>query len=191
MICVDPENYIPLSGTHLSHPYFPSSLLLTCQQLYHEVRPIYFTKNKFSIKLERRNESLSYFLLPSFADNLRSINTICLTITRWGAKDYFLTTLAPVIEDLILRGSLRNLEVNARESDIVRYDPARDVFGLNIGSDVVRELVKICEDPYLDTISLRTYARRKQEFESEPDEFGSLESHDDVTHLLNKKSAIR
>src|SRR5690242_20334789 len=40
--------------------YFPHDLLLTCSQIYHEVRPLFFAYNKFTIRLTRNCSELDY-----------------------------------------------------------------------------------------------------------------------------------
>lgn len=183
LVCHDP-NFISLSTSEPQHAYFPHALLLTCHQLYQEVGHLYFTTNKFAITLDRHNGPLSYFLGKSFnQDNLRSITTLRLTILRWGAKDYFLERFAPALSDMILIGRLRHLEVNLKRQDLNAYDATRDRWGFD---KVFKELIKICEDPYLETVQLQTFepTEAKSGLLNEPKEFN------DVTYLLERGSKI-
>jgi hypothetical protein len=151
LVHLEPSN--PSLTTRL-HPLFPHALLLTCHQIYHEVRPLYFTYNTFSLLMVRDATPLLYFLSPSFRDNRRRIKALKLVISRWGKHDFFLTEFVPVLEDMILNGSLRDLEVWARRLHL-----------LNIGKDdgmfvregrAVERLVGILRDPYLERVVLKT-----------------------------------
>jgi hypothetical protein len=106
--------YILLNSPH-AHDSFPLNLLLANNQIYHELRPLYFTTNAFSITLLRRNEPWDYILLPSFLDNRRQIRSLRLNVIRWGPKNYFVNELVPVLEDCIMNGRLRDLEVRMRD----------------------------------------------------------------------------
>lgn len=110
-----PSPYILLDAPH-AHACFPLNLLLTSTQTYHELRPLYFACNAFAITLNRRNEGWDYFLSPEWRDNRRQIRTLRLNIVRWGAKDFFCQSLVKVLEDCILNGRLRDLEVRIRDA---------------------------------------------------------------------------
>lgn len=149
-VCVDPRPiYVNLSSMEeSSHQYFPLSLLLTCHQLYDEVRPIYFLKNKFAITLDRHTGMLSYFFQETYTDNRRSINTLRLTIKRWGTKNYFLETFAPALSDMIMVGNLRHLEVIVKRQHYVPYQAPFTFTG------PLTRLLEICDDPYLESVKL-------------------------------------
>lgn len=127
------------------HPSFPLNLLLTTSQIYQEVRPLYFAHNAFSIYIRRRasNEELAHFLSPSFLDNRRQIHTLQVTLYRWGSRNFFTEVLGPAIEDCILNGRLRNLEIRVNRRWI------------ECDERIVREspnflmLKKLLKDPYL------------------------------------------
>ena len=127
---------------------FPLNFLLTNVQIYHELRPIYFTANKFSMNLLRHNETWSYFLSPSWRDNRRQIHSLRLNIIRWGSKDFFKNFLVPVLEDCILNGKLRDLEVRTRPSWMRTMGSAFGPHGLagNANWEALRGLMN---DPYL------------------------------------------
>lgn len=135
----DNQDYVP-------HPTFPANLLLTTSQIYHEVRPLYFAHNAISIYVRRRvsNEDWDYFLSPSFLDNRRQIQTLVITFFRWGPKAFSSEILGPVLEDCILNGRLRNLEIRVNQrwmqvdERIVRASP---------NFCMLRRLLK---DPYLE-----------------------------------------
>jgi hypothetical protein len=162
-LSTDPRNHVPLSylalGTQeeasegeLLHPHFQLDLLLVCHQIYQEVRPLYFHINAFALTLTRHNVQLDYFFAPSFMDNRRQIRSLLLTIGRWGRQTYFLDTVVPVLEDMILNGSLRVLEVRAKESHLFKA-----AMGYSINRNAVAALLRICEDPYLERVKLVTY----------------------------------
>jgi hypothetical protein len=113
-----PSPYISLSPTSEfspQHSTFPHSFLLVSSQIYHELRPLYFSSNAFSLNVHRRNDNWSYFLSPSFLDNRRQIRHLRIVALRWGTKNFFTEVLGPVVEDCILNGRLRALEVVVRE----------------------------------------------------------------------------
>jgi hypothetical protein len=129
-----------------AHDFFPLPFLLTNTQIYHELRPHYYAVNSFAITLLRRNEPWDYILSPSFQDNRRQIRSLRLNIVRWGTKDYFLENLVPGLEDMIMNGRLRDLEVRTRVIEVERglmegrgsYGPIREA------------LMRLLRDPYLE-----------------------------------------
>jgi hypothetical protein len=156
MITTSPHSHIELSSTYMSpHTHFPQALLLTCTQIYHELRPLYFAGNTFSITLLRRNEVWFHLLTPPFLDNRRQIRSLRLLIVRWGTKDFFCRSLIPALEDCILNGRLRELEVVIRDQSVGdHYLRAR-------GNDIRREheswrkLINLLQDPYLEKVTLK------------------------------------
>jgi hypothetical protein len=149
----DPSN--PNSVPNQTHQLFPYSLLLTCHQVYHEVRPLYFAHNAFSLLLVRDPSPLAYFLSPEFQDNRRRIKTFKLVISRWGRHDFFLKELAPLLEDMVLNGALRDLEVWVRRFHL--FSGGRDNrIGVKDRKAVGR-LMGILRDPYLERVVLKTY----------------------------------
>ena len=141
LISTSPTPYILLNAS-TAHTTFPLNLLLTNAQIYHESRPLYFSTNAFSISLNRHIEDWDYFLLPSFCDNRRQIRVLRLNILRWGTKDFFAKKLLPVLEDCILNGRLRDLEVRMRYTWVLRP--------LGGNESILRGLKSLLRDPYLE-----------------------------------------
>jgi hypothetical protein len=166
---------------HQLHEFYPHALLLTCHQLYHEVRPLYFTHNAFSLLLVRDPSPLAYFLSPKFQDNRRRIKTFKLVILRWGRHDFFLKELAPLLDDMILNGSLRELEVWVRRFHLL--PGGRGVGNNRIGvkeGEAVGRLMGILRDPYLERVVLKTYMERRHR----PNAYQS-ETLKDVTNFID------
>jgi hypothetical protein len=155
MPLLSPDPSTPNSVPPQLHELFPHALLLTCHQIYHEVRPLYFTHNAFSLLLVRDPSPLAYFHSPDFRDDRRRIRTFKLVISRWGRRDFFQKEFAPLLEDMILNGSLRDLEVWVRRFHLL---PAgRDNrMGVKEG-EAVERLMGILRDPYLERVVLKTY----------------------------------
>jgi hypothetical protein len=145
------SNDIP-SQNPTGHPTFPLNLLLTTSQIYHEVRPLYFVHNAFSIYVRRRagNEEWDYFLSPSFLDNRRQIHTLRITLFRWGPRDFFTEVLGPALEDCILNGRLRNLEIRVNQRWIECDE------WIVRGSRNFCMLRRLLKDPYLERGVLTT-----------------------------------
>lgn len=172
--------------------HYPLALLLTCNQIYHEIRPLYFTLNTFSLLLHRNPSSLDYFLFESFLPHRYAIRRLRLTINRWGANDFFLKTLAPCLSSMILNGQLRHLEVRIRRSHYLEFCCAEETMktldqrcgprpsALNLRG--LLALRGICEDPDLDCVVLSTYKEPRRREEDSSDEFGL----EDVSHVLNR-----
>ncbi|KAL2063499.1 hypothetical protein VTL71DRAFT_5304 [Oculimacula yallundae] len=159
------------------HPSFPHSLLLTCTQLYHELRSLYFLANDFSLTIRRHNTPWSYFLSPQFLDNRRQIHTLRIIVLRWGSKDFFCRELVPVLEDCVMNGRLRSLEVVVKEVFLKGR-------GRGDGFENWKMLERLLRDPYLERV--RLLAGR---LEDEDDE-GALEGLKDVTELLRSENAV-
>jgi len=149
-VCASPHKSIPLDHAD-AHSTFPLNLLLTNQQIYQEARPIYFTSNSFSLVI-RRNNHWDYILEPKWQDNLRQIRKIKITALRWGTKDFFCNSVAPALEDCILNGHLRSLDVVIKKSYLKIF---RTLGGGMGGYQPWRALKKLCEDPYLEHVGLR------------------------------------
>ncbi|PBP22417.1 hypothetical protein BUE80_DR006672 [Diplocarpon rosae] len=152
LLCTSPTPHILLSTpsspfSEPIHPAFPHNLLLTNTQLYHELRPLYFTANRFSLTIHRRNDDWSYFLSPSFLDNRRQIHSLRIMVMRWGTKDFFCKSLVPVLEDCVLNGKLRSLEVVVRESFLKGL-------GKGEGFENWKRLKALLGDPYLQSVRL-------------------------------------
>ncbi len=168
-----------------AHTHFPHALLLTCSQIYHEVRPLYFATNTFSLTIYRRNESSLQLLSPSFLDNRRQIRSLRIIIMRWGAKDFFCRSLVPALEDCILNGRLRELEVFIRDGSL---SSASVVQGLHDGgkaNENWRMLGKVLRDPYLEKVSLKA-GRLARLRNGEEGKHLDLKTCKDVTWLLGK-----
>jgi hypothetical protein len=151
---------------HIKHPSFPLNLILTCHQLYHEVRPLYFANNSFSLLVHKRPDAFQYFLEPGFRDYRRQIRSLRLVLLRWGKHNFFTNTLAPLIEDMILNGNLRELEVLCRHANFshLTHTGYSDCGLVRFGTTLelspmghVQRLKEILEDPYLEYISVRAY----------------------------------
>lgn len=154
----------PLSTERSLYLTFPSSLLLSCVQIHQELLPIYFTHNTFTLIIRKHNDTYSTFLCPtsSFRQNLLSIRTLRLVVLRFGSKNYFAGTVVPILEECILNGNLRNLEVWVKDtshfsSPLGGYPGAG---GLVAGRRVSAEfdnwglLKRLCRDPWLENVSL-------------------------------------
>ncbi len=191
-IPLTPDGLAPDEPCVVEH--YPFNLLLVCSQIYHEIRPLYFSINTFSMLLHRNPASLSYFLKPEFEVQRDSIRRLRLTINRWGAHDFFLNTLAPCIQDMILQGSLRHLEVRIRRSHFLEFCCADETVrtldqrcgprpsALNIRG--LLALRQICEDRDLHTVVLRYYKEPRRREGDSNDEVGLV----DVTYALKRES---
>ncbi|KUJ24339.1 uncharacterized protein LY89DRAFT_776474 [Mollisia scopiformis] len=146
-----------------SDPSFPHALLQTCTLIYNELRPIYFTHNTFTLSIRRRNDDLTYFLSPSFLDNRRQIRSLKLIIYRFGGHDFFTKDFIPVLEDCIMNGRLRDLDVVVKERFLRSVKLCerglrggfRDTAGLETLRDWVA-LRRVLLDPYLEKRLLRS-----------------------------------
>jgi len=130
------------------HPTFPRELLLVCSQVYQEVRPLYFAHNGFLLALTRKNELLNYFISPSFTDNRREIKRLRLKFARWGRNDWFVRELYPVLSDMILNGSLRELDIQIVAKHLLDKEPQGSIKS----GEGIRALRNLCEDPYLEKL---------------------------------------
>ncbi|KAH6711422.1 hypothetical protein BKA61DRAFT_90720 [Leptodontidium sp. MPI-SDFR-AT-0119] len=176
LICTSPTPYISLSSisspfSEPIHPSFPHNLLLANTQLYHELRPIYFTSNTFSLTIRRRNDDWSYFLSSQFLDNRRQIHALRIVVLRWGTKDFFCGTLIPVLEDCVLNGRLRVVEVVVKEGFL-------KALGKGEWFENWKRLSSLLRDPYLERV--RLLAGRLEDDCGD----GVLEGMKDVTELL-------
>lgn len=188
MICHNPAEYVPLhSGlspqnrSHLGpgdeldlrsigengggpsaeshHAYFPWNLLFVNSQMYHEVRPLYFSHNAFTTSVAHRNQKIDYFLSPTFRDNRRLIKKLRVTIYRFGQNNYFIDQFLPMLEDMILNGSLRELEVQLRWQHLF-HESSVEKSGVMVRKfargQATAELMSIMRDPYLERVRLMT-----------------------------------
>jgi hypothetical protein len=153
-----PSPSSPNSFSCQFHELFPHALLQTCHQIYHEVRPLYFTHNAFSLLLVRDPSPLAYFLAPGFRDNRRRIKSFKLVISRWGRHNFFLKEFAPLLEDMILNGALRDLEVWVRRFHL--FSGGRDDRMSVKDGEAVERLMGILRDPYLERVVLKAYIER-------------------------------
>jgi hypothetical protein len=189
MIATSPQSHIDISSPFSSpHTYFPHALLLTCTQIYHELRPLYFISNAFSVTVLRRNESWSHLLTPSFLDNRRQIRSLRIKIVRWGTKDFFCRSLIPSLEDCILNGRLRELEV------VIRDQSANYAFLGSLNDDSSKELQswrmlrKLLMDPYLEKVTLKggRFSVVSTGVEGMGGNVWDLEGCEDISYLLGK-----
>ncbi|KAH8592104.1 hypothetical protein B0O99DRAFT_597450 [Bisporella sp. PMI_857] len=124
-------------------PHHP--LLLVSTQLYHEIRPIYFALNTFTLTIHRKPEAeYHHFLSPPFRDNRLQIPSIIISCCRFGSKHFLRCSLLPQIEDMILNGRLRRLEFQVSEEywEGVRRG-VRDARALGA-------IFRVLRDPYLE-----------------------------------------
>ncbi len=176
LICTSPTSHVSLSTVSSPfsepiHPSYPHNLLLTNTQLYHELRPVYFTCNTFSLTIRRRNDDWSYFLAPQFLDNRRQIHALKIVVLRWGTKDFFCKNLIPALEDCVLNGRLRDVEVVVKEGFL-------KALGKGEWFENWKRLSNLLRDPYLERVRLLAGT-----FEEDYGE-GILERTKDVTELL-------
>jgi hypothetical protein len=151
-----PQPHIDLSSTYMSpHTHFPHALLLTCTQIYHELRPLYFTTNAFSLTILRRNETWSHLLTPPFLDSRRQIRSLRLLIVRWGTKDFFCRSLIPALEDCILNGRLRELEVVVRDQSVGGHYLGTQRNDIRKEYESWGKLKRVLRDPYLEKVTLK------------------------------------
>lgn len=146
-----PASYLPTTATT-----YPFNLLLSCSLIYEEVRPLYFNVNTFLIIVGRHNETLSYLLHETrFRSNLHLIRKLRLSIFRWGSKNFFETTFTPFLQDCILNGNLRHLELILRESWVTSIKN-QHLGTDNNGKDRQnwRALKTLLKDPYLESVSI-------------------------------------
>lgn len=157
-------------NSSVAHPNFPLPILLTCLQLYQEVRPLYFSINVFRLTVHRHNEDWDYFWGQDWEDNRRQISEVNIEFVRWGSKDFMHAILLPILEDMILRGSLRRIEVSFAANFLlhdgggggVRRKPLRDrqAYMNSIRRESLRasrpvQILKgLLEDPYLEYVKM-------------------------------------
>jgi hypothetical protein len=147
LLIPSPLHTLPLTGPHT---LYPLALLLTCHQLYSEVRFLYFRHNIFRLHLTRHTTvpSLPIFR-PSFRDYLLQIPHLRLIISRWGKGAFFTQTFLPVLEQCILHGRLKVLEVRIEDVKIGGVGRIR-------GTEASLGLKRVLEDPYLDVATVQT-----------------------------------
>ena len=131
-------------------PSIPYNLFLTCSLIYHEVRPLYYTLNSFIITLDRINENFQYLLAPRFREGLRMIRELRVVIRRWGKKDFFIHNFIPFMEDCILNGNLRELEILFKESWVSKFKRS----GGGKDAKTWKALKKLILDPSLQKVRL-------------------------------------
>jgi hypothetical protein len=154
ILIINNPSYISLSSTpnQETHPSFPHDFLLANTQIYHELRPLYFIHNSFSLTIHRHNPDWSYFFSQFFQDNRRQIHTLRILIHRWGTKNFFCDELVPVLEDMILSGRLRMLEVVLRKGFVGGLEKAK------AGGEEYQNWVflkRVCRDPYLEKVTVK------------------------------------
>ncbi|KAH8813173.1 hypothetical protein F5884DRAFT_327383 [Xylogone sp. PMI_703] len=166
LVCV---NDTTVSLAHCdAHSTFPLNILLTCHQLYAEVRPVYFSCNSFEITVRRRNEIWDYFLEPAWRDNRRAIRELHLKINRWGPFDFFCDKLVPALQDCILNGHLRIMHVTIRPSDFITWRSlCEDKISTADDHHPLLALKELCCDPYLEHITLVTESYERREASNE------------------------
>jgi hypothetical protein len=150
IICTSPLRCVPLdvAGAHFG---FPSNLLLTSSQIYHEVRPVYFSANPFCTTVRRQNIEWAYFLSPSFQDNRRQVRNLTISLLRWGSKDFFLEVLIPLLEDCILNGRLRCLELRVTAKWFYSQRSVGGVGEYVLKGHALDVIRKVLADPYLES----------------------------------------
>lgn len=166
---------------------FPHSLLLTCLQLYQEVRPYFFFNNVFSITLNRTNLFLfeHTLLCPSFFSHRQLIRSLTVIIDRWGSKDFWVNSLVPALESMVLSGRLRVLKVLMKEVFLERgLQWLRNVNGgmEGEGANYVA-LKRLLKDPYLEVAFVGTYDMDDERSKDSCDDRGSIASSEFYTLL--------
>ncbi|CCU76938.1 unnamed protein product [Blumeria hordei] len=130
----------------------PSNLFLTCSLIYHEVRPLYYSFNSFIITLDRINDNFQYLLQPQCREGLRMIRELRVVIRRWGKKDFFIHNFIPLMEDCILNGNLRELEVIFKENWVSKFKRGGGKDG-----KTWKSLKKLLLDPSLQKVRLLSW----------------------------------
>lgn len=156
---------------------YPAELVLVCREFRQEIDALYWSCNSFTLSLYRDISTIKYFLEPGFRDHRRTIKKLALSIHRWGTKTFFLDEVIPVLEDTVLNGQLRDLEVKVRrhhlfngfDGNVIRWEGERGFVDWLERMDeedrawwkgnfndvsVTRALVKLLEDPYLERTKL-------------------------------------
>lgn len=141
-----------------AHTSFPLNVLLTCHQLYAEIRPVYFSCNSFEITVRRHNDPWDYFLGKSWLDNRRAVRELHLKIIRWGSFNFFCDILVPALQDCILNGHLRTLCVSIRRSDFMTLKAIREGKPPTTDHQPLLALKELCQDPYLESVRLVTWS---------------------------------
>lgn len=182
------------SPTSSPETSFPHALLQTCTLIYNELRPIYFTHNTFSLSIRRRNDEWAYFLSDSFRDNRRQIRSLKIIAYRFGAHDFFTDEFVPILEDSILNGRLRDLEIVVKRnflSGVKHFEGGLNGggYGDYEGYEMVRDWValkRIMMDPYLERRMLRSGNLDAMDFKIVGDRVVREEAlkFDDVTWML-------
>ncbi|KAL3422146.1 hypothetical protein PVAG01_06302 [Phlyctema vagabunda] len=106
--CTEP---ITLNSATAHSSVFPFALLLTCLQLYQEIRPLYFSSNTFRFVIHRHNNDWDYFLDREWEDNRRQIRELSIDVVRWGKSTFWRDTVKPILQDMVLNGCLRRVEI--------------------------------------------------------------------------------
>lgn len=159
---------------------YPFNLILTCSLIYTEIRHLYFKVYSFLVILERHNKPLSDLLdEPRFRPSVHLIHKLRISIFRWGCRNFFEKSFAPFLQDCILNGNLRHLEVILRESWVtsVKKDPTDGKDRQNWKA--LRTLLK---DPYLERVCI--WAQSSNPLKNLGD-IVQLTKVIDVTWLLN------
>lgn len=162
LICMSHLQYISLNQAD-AHSSFPFNLLLTNSQIYHEIRPVYFTVNAFCVTVRRQNLAWEYFIKPSFQDNRRQIHSLMIHLVRWGPKDFFRETLVPLVEDCILNGRLKCLEFRVSEKWFNSQESRGRTGHYFMKGDTLNDIRKLLTDPYLQSAILKAGDMRETE----------------------------
>jgi hypothetical protein len=163
---LDPKRRFANSNSNVlvsKFPYYPAALLKTCSQINQEAGPLYFTTNAFSLLLNREHFLFDYFLQRAFTRNRRMIRSLRITIVRFGRKDFFYRELAPILQDMIINGCLRELKIRLKKCHFLEFGCAehnllqwrQDEKFLNVRA--ILALREICEDPYLEKVKVETF----------------------------------
>lgn len=113
---------------------------------------------------------------------------------RWGSKDFFCAVLIPCLEDMVLNGQLRVLDVWVRGVHLMDGERGHDgQNGALRKQRPVEMLKRLLEDPYLERVKL--WACRQDHWDHDDacsegncthiSELG-LPAVQDVTWLLNR-----
>ncbi|CAG8972976.1 hypothetical protein HYALB_00008336 [Hymenoscyphus albidus] len=181
LICHNPHDAISLdrnssktylldkSGPTMLPDFYPHDLLLVNTQIYHEIRPLFFNYNTFSLRLVGRE--LAGFYDPEFFLNRLQIRSMKVVIHRW----YHVRQLFPLLEDMILKGKLRELEVWVREGAVRMLSAVAKVGDDGKGREMwdFECLMRILRDPDLRKSSLRGIGEPEKDYSHSGEPFYS------------------
>ncbi|ORY68641.1 uncharacterized protein BCR38DRAFT_335412 [Pseudomassariella vexata] len=171
LVILNPSSATNVVATGKTHSIPATDTLLTdvflvCAQMYQEASAIFYTQTQFKLNLGTRRlcDQLTeegQLFSPQGQDARRRIRNLTLLMKRIGGD--FERMVEPALSDMVLRGSLRNLEIRFLPQD---YGKAR-VIGPQVGwtanpaeaGDLVhtlpfQSLLRLLADPDLEHVQL-------------------------------------